>query len=167
MHVSKSSNDVLLKFCWYQAELNTEFFVARIKNALLHRQRAFKGKAFYRVVHSDGDSVPGLVVDRYDQDVVVQIYTAGLEPFQSAILQAVEEVLTPRRIVLRNDHVLIQSNAIYRQNLTFRIETVVVCNVLTFLFLQGGAACGGFTVLRGHRQGAQRLGRRDQRYRAR
>ena len=50
-----------------------------------------------------GDGLPGLVVDRYGDLLVVQITTAGMERARPEILAALEEVVGPTSILLRND----------------------------------------------------------------
>jgi 23S rRNA (cytosine1962-C5)-methyltransferase len=57
----------------------------------------------YRVVHSEGDALPSLVVDRYDRWLVVQILSAGLETMRDTIVAALVESLGPEGILLRND----------------------------------------------------------------
>ncbi|HEU4681173.1 MAG TPA: hypothetical protein VFS51_05470, partial [Gemmatimonadales bacterium] len=57
----------------------------------------------YRLVHGEGDGLPSLIVDRYDQRLVVQILSAGLETMRDAIVPALVEVLEPEGIMLRND----------------------------------------------------------------
>jgi len=57
----------------------------------------------YRVVHGEGDGLPSLVVDRYDRWVVAQLLSAGLETMRADILAAIQEVLSPEGILLRND----------------------------------------------------------------
>ena len=49
------------------ADIDTELFSSRIRKALLHRQRCFRGKEHYRVFNSDGDNVPGLVIDKSEK----------------------------------------------------------------------------------------------------
>lgn len=55
----------------------------------------------YRVVHGENDGLPGLVVDRYDATAVVKLYTEALLPHLPQIVDAVDAVLVPERIVLR------------------------------------------------------------------
>jgi 23S rRNA (cytosine1962-C5)-methyltransferase len=57
----------------------------------------------WRVVHGEGDGLPSLVIDRYDRWVVVQLLSAGIETQREAILDAVEAVLQPEGLLLRND----------------------------------------------------------------
>jgi len=55
----------------------------------------------YRVVHGENDGLPGLVVDRYDQTLVVKIYTPAWFPHLAEVVDALADVLAPVRIVLR------------------------------------------------------------------
>jgi 23S rRNA (cytosine1962-C5)-methyltransferase len=57
----------------------------------------------WRLVHAEGDGLPSLVVDRYDRWLVVQLLSAGLETAKADILDALEELLAPDGILLRND----------------------------------------------------------------
>ncbi len=57
----------------------------------------------YRVVHGESDGLPSLIIDRYDQWVVAQLLSAGLETERENILAAIEAVLAPKGILLRND----------------------------------------------------------------
>ena len=74
---------------------------AAIEGAL-GRRRGIDATA-YRVVHGEGDALPSLVVDRYDRWVVVQLLSAGLETMREQVLNAVQSVLGPEGILLRND----------------------------------------------------------------
>ncbi|RME34946.1 MAG: class I SAM-dependent rRNA methyltransferase [Gammaproteobacteria bacterium] len=74
----------------------------RIEQALSLREVLFE-EPFYRLIHGESDLLPGLVVDRYDGTLVVQLNTAGMDRMQQMVLDALEEVLLTRAILLRND----------------------------------------------------------------
>ena len=57
----------------------------------------------YRLVHGEGDLLPSLVVDRYDQWLVVQLMSAGLEAFRTEIVDALRTLTNPAGILARND----------------------------------------------------------------
>jgi 23S rRNA (cytosine1962-C5)-methyltransferase len=59
--------------------------------------------AFYRLVYGESDGLPGLVVDRFDDVLVCQITTAGMEARKEEILAALNKVLKPSGILWRND----------------------------------------------------------------
>src|ERR1044071_9389409 len=66
-------------------------------------RRAGIAATAYRVVHGEGDGLPSLIVDRYDRWLVVQLLSAGLETLRSQIIGALQRVLAPEGILLRND----------------------------------------------------------------
>ncbi len=82
--------------------LGPALLVQRIRAALALRERLYQAP-FYRLVHGEGDGLPGLVVDRYGDLLAVQFTTAGIERLAPSVLAALEQVLRPRRLVLRND----------------------------------------------------------------
>lgn len=82
--------------------IDVDFFVKRIKSALALRER-FYSQPFYRLIYSEGDYLSGLIVDRYDQTLVVQMNTAGMQAQNENIIEALKRVLNPARIILRND----------------------------------------------------------------
>ncbi len=75
---------------------------ARISRALALRERLFD-RPFYRLVFGEGDGLPGLVVDRFGDVLVVQLSTAGMERLRAEVVAALEETLRPTGILLRND----------------------------------------------------------------
>jgi 23S rRNA (cytosine1962-C5)-methyltransferase len=84
------------------ATIDRDFFSTRIGRALALRA-AFYDKPFYRLAHAEGDGLPGLVIDRFDDVVTVQIGTAGMEKQLDNIVAALEARLKPKTIILRND----------------------------------------------------------------
>ncbi len=84
------------------AAFDTAFFVERIRTALALREALFDAP-YYRLVYGEGDFLPGLVVDRYGDVLVVQLTTAGMERCRTAILEALQQVMKPRGMLLRND----------------------------------------------------------------
>ena len=76
--------------------------VHRLNIALALRQRLY-AKPYYRLVFGESDGLPGLVVDRYGEVLVVQISTSGMERMKADIVAALEKVLRPAAILFRND----------------------------------------------------------------
>jgi 23S rRNA (cytosine1962-C5)-methyltransferase len=90
--------------------LDQPFFVERLAAAQKRRERALaqgqaKPPAGYRVVHGEADGLPGVVVDRYGEVLVVQVACLGMEQRREVLYDALEEVFSPRAIVERNDSV--------------------------------------------------------------
>ena len=82
--------------------LDQSLLVHRIKIALSLRERLYAVPC-YRLVFAESDGLPGLVVDRYGDYLAVQLGTAGMELLRDQVVAALEKVLKPRGIVLRND----------------------------------------------------------------
>lgn len=82
--------------------LDRSLLVHRFKQALSLRARLF-AKPFYRLVHGEGDLLPGLIIDRFDDVLVVQLNTVGMDRLRDEIVAALEKVLAPRAIVFKND----------------------------------------------------------------
>ncbi|MEA3278968.1 MAG: class I SAM-dependent rRNA methyltransferase [Pseudomonadota bacterium] len=82
--------------------LSPTLWVHRIRMALELRERLYE-RPFYRLVFGESDGLPGLIVDRYGDLLAVQITTAGMERERADIITALEQVVRPRTIVLRND----------------------------------------------------------------
>ncbi len=82
--------------------LDRSLLVHRFKQALSLRARLF-AKPFYRLVHGEGDLLPGLIIDRFDDVLVVQLNTVGMDRLRDEIVAALEKVLAPRAIVFKNN----------------------------------------------------------------
>ena len=85
-----------------EAPIGRAFIAQRLKAALRLRERLFE-RPFYRLVHAEADGLPGLIVDRFGDVCVLQAGTAGIETLLPEILAALEEVLSPRAVVLSNE----------------------------------------------------------------
>lgn len=86
-----------------QAHLDQDFFQQQFLKALALRSRLFE-KTDYRFAFSEADGLPGLVIDRFGDDFVIQINTAGMELQKNNIASALCQVIPEcRSILLRND----------------------------------------------------------------
>lgn len=84
------------------AAIDSAFFERRVARALALRERLYD-RPFYRLVHAEGDGLPGLVVDRYGDLLVVQTNTAGMAAAEAEIVEALKSVVAPSAILARND----------------------------------------------------------------
>lgn len=82
--------------------IDSAWVAERLSQALAWRRRLFDSP-YYRVVHAEADGLPGLIVDRYGDVVVLQANSAGMDRMLPAVVEAVRDVLVPAAIVLRND----------------------------------------------------------------
>jgi len=84
-------------------EIGEDFFRKRIERANELRMRIYPHLRSYRVTYGESDGLPGLVIDRYGDVLVLSLTTAGMERWRPAIIEGVSEIFVPRAIVLRND----------------------------------------------------------------
>ncbi len=84
-------------------ETDEAWFRARIQKALAYREGLKIDADAYRLVHSEADGLPGLVVDRYGAYLVLQIGSAAVERRLDWVLPALQDGLAPTGILLRGD----------------------------------------------------------------
>lgn len=84
------------------ATLDTDFVARRIEAALALRERLYD-RPWYRLLYGESDGLPGLVVDRFDDTLVVQLTTAGMEVRKDIVEEALRRVLDPALLIFRND----------------------------------------------------------------
>jgi len=82
--------------------LGPSLLVHRLNVALSLRERLYD-RPFYRLIYSEGDGLPGLIVDRYGDLCVAQLTTAGMDQLKDDILAALQKVLRPTAVLWRND----------------------------------------------------------------
>ena len=84
-------------------EIDYAFFVERIRRARAWRERWMPEATAFRLVYSEGDLLPGLIVDRYEDVLVAQFLTLGMDVRRDMIVQALREVEAPAAIYERSD----------------------------------------------------------------
>jgi len=82
--------------------IDKSLIVHRLNVALELRQGLY-AEPFYRLVFGEADGLPGLVLDRFDDVIVGQIGTLGMENLKDAVVEAVVKVLKPRTFVWKNN----------------------------------------------------------------
>jgi 23S rRNA (cytosine1962-C5)-methyltransferase len=84
------------------AVIDVDFLTRRVEKALALRRELFAGP-FYRLAHAEADGFPGLVVDRFGEVITLEANTAGMERLLDDLLAALERVLNPSAILVKND----------------------------------------------------------------
>jgi len=69
--------------------VDAAFWRRRVARAAALRRELVSGTSAYRLVHGEGDGLPGVIVDRYDRFAVLKLYSAGLTPHRAEIVEAV------------------------------------------------------------------------------
>src|SRR5689334_13338622 len=85
-----------------QEEIDSSWWRARIRAAVARRSIPADTNA-YRLVYSEGDLLPSLIVDRYDDVLVLQTLSQGSDRLKAEIAELFVELCQPRAIVERND----------------------------------------------------------------
>ncbi|HNS70321.1 MAG TPA: class I SAM-dependent rRNA methyltransferase [Verrucomicrobiota bacterium] len=84
-------------------EVNQAFFEERIRAALAVRQKHLPGATSFRAVNAESDFLSGLVIDKYEDVLVIQISSLGMEQRKPLIVAALTAIFSPRAIVERGD----------------------------------------------------------------
>ncbi len=142
----------------------TDWLAGRIRKALAWRDHLFDAP-YYRLVHAEGDGLPGLVIDRYGDVLVVQANTAGMDRLLPKLIPVLIEHLAPKAIIGRND-----SPARELEGLERRVDMLhgdlegpvpVIENGMTYLAdLREGQKTGWFYDHRDNRARVAGLGER-------
>ena len=86
-----------------RVEIDTAFFEQRIRAALAVRQRHLPGATSFRVVNAESDFLSGLIVDKYEDVLVLQTSSLGMDQRKPHILAALNTIFSPRAVVERNE----------------------------------------------------------------
>jgi 23S rRNA (cytosine1962-C5)-methyltransferase len=84
-------------------EVNAAFFEQRIREALAVRQKYLPNATSFRVVNAESDFLSGLIIDKYEDVVAIQISALGMDKRKNLIVDAIKKILSPRAIVERSD----------------------------------------------------------------
>jgi 23S rRNA (cytosine1962-C5)-methyltransferase len=99
-----ASQIVARRFSRRRQDLDLDFFTRRIRQAIkLRAETEGLDETLCRLVWSESDGIPGLIVDRYGDYLSVQTLTLAMDMRKELIRDALIELLAPKSIVLRND----------------------------------------------------------------
>lgn len=82
--------------------IDAGFFARKFAAAYEYRKRLYPNENSYRLIYSEGDLLPGLIVDKYGSYLVAQFLTLGIERLAEPILEALKTVIQPAGILLKN-----------------------------------------------------------------
>jgi 23S rRNA (cytosine1962-C5)-methyltransferase len=89
---------------WKDEPIDRKFFLRRFSQALSLREEYFSATTnAYRLINGEGDFLPGLIVDRYNDFLVCQFFTAGMEMFKGDIVGALGDLINVRGIYNRSE----------------------------------------------------------------
>jgi len=102
-HYSSTSQITLRMLSNHIEAVDETFLIKRIESALQHRQRVVSATNAYRLIHAEGDLLPGLIVDKYADWIVVQMLNQGMDRMSTQVVSVLERTVRPRGIIARND----------------------------------------------------------------
>jgi 23S rRNA (cytosine1962-C5)-methyltransferase len=98
------SSQIALRFLSQTEEaIDREWWRGRLQEAANRRSKIDPNTNAYRLVYSEGDLLPSIIIDRYDDVLVLQTLSQGSDAIKSQLVQLLVEQFTPRAIIERND----------------------------------------------------------------
>ena len=102
-HYGKESEITLRIISKDDVEITRDFWLTRLRAAARWRERVVMDTDAYRLVHAEGDLLPGLIIDRYGDCFALQTLTRGMEALKAMWTELLVEEFHPRLIAERND----------------------------------------------------------------
>jgi 23S rRNA (cytosine1962-C5)-methyltransferase len=82
--------------------IDADWFFYKLETAAEQRQPLLQTNTTgYRLIHGENDGLPGLVIDRYGETIVLKLYTTAWVPHLRDLLRGLSQILQPKRVVLR------------------------------------------------------------------
>lgn len=98
------SSQIALRFLAQSGEtIDREWWRNRIRQSAERRRIISSATNAYRLVYSEGDLLPSLIIDRYDDVLVLQTLSQGSEAIKPMLVELLKEEFSPRAILERND----------------------------------------------------------------
>src|SRR5262249_29510231 len=102
-HYGKESEISLRLISTADIEIDRDFWLGRLRAATAWRNRVVADADAYRLVHSEGDLLPGLIIDRYGDCFVLQTLTRAMDALKGLWVELLINEFSPRLVVERND----------------------------------------------------------------
>ncbi len=98
------SSQIALRFlCQTREPIDREWWLQRIRAAAGRRKDLTATTNAYRLIYSEGDLLPSLIIDRYDDVFVIQTLSQGTEAIKQMLVALLVEEFSPRAVIERND----------------------------------------------------------------
>jgi len=102
-YVTEGTNALVRVLTTKDEPIDKKFIQRKIKNAYERRRHLFKETNCVRMFYSEGDGIPGLIIDKFDKYISIQFRNSGVEKFRQEIINAVKKVAKPKGIYERSD----------------------------------------------------------------
>lgn len=109
---------IAVRMVWFGAggRVDGSLWRHRVIQALAWRRRLAADRQAFRVIHSEADGIPGLVVDKYGPMLVVQVTSLGLLPYMDGIVETLVETLHPDGVYEEGDLSVREREGLPREN---------------------------------------------------
>ncbi|CUQ67168.1 class I SAM-dependent rRNA methyltransferase [Candidatus Nitrospira inopinata] len=98
------ASKIMVRLLTFEDErIDEAFWRSRIDQAIRLRQRVVNGTNAYRLIFSEGDRLPGLIVDRYDHVLVMQTLSYGMDRRKDVLADILMQATGVSAVYLRND----------------------------------------------------------------
>lgn len=99
------ASKILIRILTYQIDeiIDEAFFERRITSAI-NMRRDIRGNNSCRLIFSEADYLPGLIVDHYAGYIVIEISTLGMDLWRNTIVKVIKKILNPKGIYERSDN---------------------------------------------------------------
>ena len=141
--------------------INDDFFLNRIKQAWKYRQKLGYTENC-RLVFGEADYLPALIIDKFNDYFVIQTLSFGIERWKPAIVNALQEIFSPKGIYERNDVPVRELEGLTQQKgfLTEPFDTNIVINENGFKFnvdIENGQKTGYFLDQQDNRRAIKQI----------
>ncbi len=156
-YANPRSNITVRILSFDRRSIDKKFFKERIERAYIKRKKYIKNTNAFRVVHSEADGLPGLIVDYYDNYLSIQINTAGMEVFRKEIIESLIEIIKPFGIYDKSDSKVRDIEGLFTENKVIYgdvPEKILVKeeNIRFYVYLKEGQKTGAFLDQRKNRK---------------
>ncbi len=110
------SQIIARRFSRRKQDLDREFFIRRISQSILLRERWLPNEKLLRLVWSESDGLPGLIIDKYDDVYVIQTLTVAMYLRLGLIRDILVDLLQPRSLIVRNDSPMLIAEGLEQQS---------------------------------------------------
>ncbi|MDI6780138.1 MAG: class I SAM-dependent rRNA methyltransferase [Bacteroidota bacterium] len=141
-------------------EIDFQFFMNRIESAYRLRKTLFPNSNTFRLIHGEGDFLPGLIIDKYNNYFSIQTFSYGMDRRLTLICDVLESLFSPKGIIQRDESVLRELEGLTEKKGVLRGEagkTIITENNLKYTVdLLEGQKTGLFLDQRENRLAIQR-----------
>jgi len=135
------------RFSLKKEPIDDTLFRFRIIDAISLRCRIYPSESVYRFIYSEGDYLPGLIVDRYGDILVIQVLTTGIQRHLDAICDILIEQVAPKGILVRYD-------TAYREQEMLPVDPIVLySNIPPILTIEMDGLSWIIDPRKGHKTG--------------